>query len=257
MKNSTWVGLIAAAFLTAFGLVACSDGTVNPASAVNNENITSSYELLVAPIEVTDATIEQEMMIHDNMGQGMGEGMGEGMGQGMGEDMGQGMGEGMGQGMGEGMGQGMDQGMDKMMDPSGKMLSHPFGRLLKALNLTDDQVSQVRGFLADHDTCVRAAMGDFKASMRGIIARAKAARAEVLAALQAGDITREQAREKIRAINADARAALKNSDARNQAREAMKACDDEFLASLKGILTEEQLAILERYLANRSTGTRG
>ncbi len=249
MKNKVWIGLIAAAFLTAFGLVACSDGTVDPASATNNENITSSYELLAAPIEFTDATIDQDMMIRENIGQGMDQGMGEGMGGGMSGDM--------GGGMSGGMGGGMDHNRDQMMNPDGKMPHHPFSRLIKALNLTDDQASQVRGFLADHDTCVHAAMGDLHATMREIIARAKAARLEVLAALQAGDITREEAREKIRAINAAARDSLKNSDVRNKTREAMKACDDEFLASLKSILTEEQLAILERFLANRSTGTRG
>jgi len=138
------------------------------------------------------------------------------------------------------------------LDPRGpKPMPHPFARLLKALNLTEDQALQVRTFLQEHDDCVRAAMNAMHEQQRAIIERAKAARQEVLDALKAGEITREEAKAKIHAINQAAREALKNATNRAAVKEAIKACDAAFLRQLASILTEEQMAILKRYLEGK------
>ncbi len=138
---------------------------------------------------------------------------------------------------------------------------HPFARLLAALDLTAEQREQVAGFLETHKACVSEAMQLLREYASTIIEEAKAARAEVLAKLEAGEITREEAVEAIRAINARARAALKNSEVFTRIREMIKACDEEFLRSLASILNEEQMAILQRYLNHRNgnppVGTRG
>lgn len=142
------------------------------------------------------------------------------------------------------------------VDPKGrKPLPHPFARLIKALNLTEEQQAQVRQFLAEHDTCVKNALAMHHEQMRAIIARAKAAREEVIAAYKAGEITREEAKEKINAINQAAREALKNSTDREQIKEILKGCDDKFLRQLASILTDEQMAILKRWMeGHKDTG---
>lgn len=80
---------------------------------------------------------------------------------------------------------------------------------------------------------------------------ARAARKEILAKVESGEMTREEARAAIRALNERLRNALKESGIRERVREMMKSCDDTFLRALAQILTEEQRAILDRYLASR------
>jgi hypothetical protein len=130
----------------------------------------------------------------------------------------------------------------------------PFDRLLKALSLTSDQALKVRVLLDEHKKCVEAALLVFKESNASIIEAANAARKDVLAQLEAGEITREEARAAIRSINESARAAIKNNPVTARVREMLKACDEEFLRQLASLLTDEQMAILKRYLDSRSNG---
>lgn len=128
----------------------------------------------------------------------------------------------------------------------------PFDRLLAALNLTDEQKAQVRSLQEAHKACATAALEALRAAERAVLDKAKADREALKAEVAAGTKTKEEARAAIRAINAATREALKNLPERAAAREAMKACDDAFLAGLRGLLTEDQAVILERFLADRA-----
>jgi hypothetical protein len=132
---------------------------------------------------------------------------------------------------------------------------HPFGRLLRALQLTEDQQVTVKRLLAAHEDCVKGVMERLRATEREILAPYHERRDAVMAQLRAGEIDRAEARRLLAQINKEAREALRANPALAAAREALKACREEFITQLKSILTEEQIAILERWLA--SQGPRG
>ncbi len=136
-------------------------------------------------------------------------------------------------------------------DKRGPQVRHPFGRLLNALNLTEEQRAQVAELLKSHKACADEAMAVLKEYTSGLMENARAARKEILAKVESGEMTREEARAAIRALNERLRNALKESGIRERVREMMKSCDDTFLRALAQILTEEQRAILDRYLASR------
>lgn len=135
---------------------------------------------------------------------------------------------------------------------SAKRVRSPFDRLLAALNLSDEQKAMVARLQEAHKACATSALEALRAAERSILEKAKAQREALKAEVEAGTKTKEEARAAIREINAATREALKNLPERAAAREAMKACDDAFLNGLRRILTPDQVAILEKFLADRA-----
>ncbi|NQW30827.1 MAG: hypothetical protein HQ472_09990 [Ignavibacteria bacterium] len=128
----------------------------------------------------------------------------------------------------------------------------PFADLLRHLKLSDDQVTAVKEIAAKHSDCVHSAINALRASGREIIAAARAERQAIIDKAHAGEITREEAAAAIHELNKRTREALKNGANRERVREIIKGCDDEFLASLGSILTEEQAQILRDWMAKRA-----
>lgn len=136
--------------------------------------------------------------------------------------------------------------------PAGDRKRQHFGGLLKALNLTAEQQTAVTELLAQHEECAKAVRDALRASEQALMEPFKAQRDDVKAKLAAGEITREEARALIGEINAAAREALKTNPEREAAKAAMQACRDSFVAALRALLTPEQVAILEQWIADPS-----
>ena len=149
----------------------------------------------------------------------------------------------------------METMMSERPDPKVKRPARtPFSDLLRALNLTAEQKLTVDRLLSAHNDCVKAALENLRAAEREII---KAARTEAEAVKQQvkdSTLTREAAREQLRAISKRTREALRSLPGREDARAAIKACDDSFIRGLSEILTPDQMATLKRWLASRKGG---
>lgn len=138
-------------------------------------------------------------------------------------------------------------------DKRGPKVRHPFGRLLNALNLTEEQRTQVAELLKNHKACADEALAVLREATKTIMDQAKADRDAIIEQVKAGQMEKDEARAAIREINKAAREAIKNLPERESVKEMLKSCDDEFLNALRSILTEEQIAILDRFLASRPT----
>ena len=141
---------------------------------------------------------------------------------------------------------------------STKRVRSPFDRLLAALNLSDEQKAMVARLQEAHKACATSALEALRAAERVVLDKAKAEVDAVMAQVAAGTMTKEDARSAIRKINGAAREAIKNLPERTAARDAMKACDEAFLAGMRRILNPEQIAILDKFIAIRAArGERG
>lgn len=221
MKKSI-VGLMAVALVGLFAMTGCDSMPVDPAAPMFAEvTETSSFEVLESSYILTDATLDEDAQM-------------------------------MRGGRKPGPGRDSDRGPGGEGPKSDSAHPHPFGRLMAALNLSEEQTASVQALMDAHRTCLQAAMEVHRAAMDELLADAKAQRESIKAQLEAGEITREEARAALRELNASVREAIKTSGLREQAREMMKACDDEFYAGLSEILTDDQKVILERWLARGS-----
>ncbi len=125
------------------------------------------------------------------------------------------------------------------------------GRVLKALQLTDEQKTQVEGFMQAHKLCVEENRLLLRNAQMDIIKAANTQRLAIIADLKAGTITREEAMAQLKALNEATRTAIQNDPTIQAALAAIKACEETFITAIKGILTPEQLTKFETYLAKR------
>jgi len=123
--------------------------------------------------------------------------------------------------------------------------------IMARLNLTAEQRAQIEILHRQKIECEKAAMQALRISEKTIRDGFKAQRDVIKDAIKAGTITREQARTQMRALEIQEREALKNNPARTIYEAAKKACTDTFNAGVRALLTEEQQAIWDAFIANR------
>lgn len=148
----------------------------------------------------------------------------------------------------------LDQPMMERPDPNkGRPVRTPFGDLLRRLNLSPEQTTAVNALLASHNDCVKAALEALRAAEKAIIDAAKAEEKAIKQQVKDSVITRDEARTQLRALNQRTREALKTLPGRDAARAAVKACDDAFIAALRGVLDEKQVGILDSWIKMRGS----
>ncbi|MFN3306373.1 MAG: Spy/CpxP family protein refolding chaperone [Candidatus Kapaibacteriota bacterium] len=125
----------------------------------------------------------------------------------------------------------------------------PIGRILKELTLTEEQITQIREFMAEYRDCVKNALLPLRESERQIIQQANQERRTVMEQLKNGEIDRQTAMEQIRQINQRTREALINNSVREQALQQLKQCWETLIANIRSILTPEQQALFDELLA--------
>lgn len=152
----------------------------------------------------------------------------------------------------------LDQPMVERPDPNkGRPVRTPFTEILGRLNLSAEQRGTVGRLLNAHNDCVKSALEALRAAEKAILEAAKAREREIKQQVRDGAITREEARTQLRALNQRTREALKTLPGREEARAAIKACDDAFIAALRGVLNERQITMLDAWLASRVGGGKG
>lgn len=125
----------------------------------------------------------------------------------------------------------------------------PLGRILRELNLTEEQVAQIREFMLAYRDCVKNAMIALRESERQILENANQERQRVMEQLRNGEIDKDQARQLMRQINERTREALMNNPVRERVLQQLKDCWDTLIANIKSILTDEQKALFDELLA--------
>ncbi|MBM4176702.1 MAG: hypothetical protein FJ213_11110 [Ignavibacteria bacterium] len=141
-----------------------------------------------------------------------------------------------------------DKGKDFRKDWSpGKSGRHLF-YILKKLNLSDDQLLQVKNYLIAHKECVTEPHRAFKAAVAPYIHAANEKRREILAKVKSGEITREQAKGLIKQLNIRTKELIQADPDVQAAQAAICRCKITLLNNIGSILTERQLVIWNEWI---------
>lgn len=130
----------------------------------------------------------------------------------------------------------------------GKEPALPLGQILRQLKLTPEQVEQVKAIMLTHRDCQRTARIAFHQAIQKFIEEAAAARLEVKAKVDAGEITLEQARTMIKAINEKLRQNIQESGELEKLQVSLKACNETMINAIRSILNDEQKARFDKWL---------
>ncbi len=121
--------------------------------------------------------------------------------------------------------------------------------LRRALHLTSDQKQQILTFHQQHEQCFKSALTVLRTSDSLIVVSYKPQYESIKANLAAGTIDTATARTQLRALSQTVRDALRNNPDRATAQAAFKDCRDTFIANVRSILTADQLAIFDQWVA--------
>lgn len=124
----------------------------------------------------------------------------------------------------------------------------PLKQIFKKLNLTEEQLAQVKVFNQQHSDCVKLAMEELRASEQAIFEAANTQRKAILDSLKDSLITKDAAKLALKELGKTTKEALKNNPLRETAMAAVKECLKTYFENIATILTEEQLVIWNEYL---------
>ncbi len=131
-----------------------------------------------------------------------------------------------------------------------------YSRIIRALELTDEQTESVKLCFEDLRECVSSANTRYVAAVKEQTEELRNAVERLRTAVDNGDMTPEEAREVLKGLVDDYRASVK--ELTEAYREAVKACHEAFEACVESILTPEQLEIWNEWKASREDhGGRG
>lgn len=122
-----------------------------------------------------------------------------------------------------------------------------FRELLMKLQLTAEQKVLVDKILANYNTCTTECTRVLKTAEREILTNARIAEEQIKKDLDAGLISKTEAREKRTALRKAVNEQLKNIPIRNNVKECMQSCDAAFIKNLEPILNPDQLQMLKQW----------
>lgn len=124
--------------------------------------------------------------------------------------------------------------------------------VLKDLALTDEQKTQAREAMAGHRDCIQAHLQAFRDANQAIIDAANEQRRAIRESVRAGELTREEARAQIGAINASTREAILNNPDSQGPIQALCDCKTALFDSIRAILDETQQVAWDEWVAGLS-----
>jgi len=144
-------------------------------------------------------------------------------------------------------------GNNERRNPRDKFRPHKqffLGRILRALDLTEEQRTAISEDLIAHHDCMREAMLALREAEYALVSVANEDRRAIHEQFRNGDLTREEAREQIMLIYETLREDLENDEDVLAARQAVRDCFDLLFENIAGELTDEQLEMWNEWLEN-------
>ncbi|MBS1537739.1 MAG: hypothetical protein JST20_08335 [Bacteroidetes bacterium] len=119
--------------------------------------------------------------------------------------------------------------------------------IIRCLELSRDQAGRFNEAMSAYERCVKSAREAYRAEEKSIRERTSAAEREIKAQVEAGTLTRDEARARMKEITTAARTALQA--AKEAYTQSVRACRETLMSSIESILTPAQLEIWRKWLA--------
>lgn len=116
-------------------------------------------------------------------------------------------------------------------------------QILRKLNLSENQKTEVKDFISEHKDCVKGPLQDLRTLVGPILADANAKRKDIIAKYKDGIITREEAKAQIEALNKATRELINNDPGMAIIKSALCDCKSNLFRNIASILTDDQKII--------------
>lgn len=126
-------------------------------------------------------------------------------------------------------------------------------KLFFQLNLTDEQKESIKEYFVQNHECMKTPFAKFHEAAKEIMEGTREERKEIHDRVKSGEISREQGKEEIRALNEKAREDIKNCEECVEAREEICECNKNLLDNISSTLDTDQLTIWKDWLNDHPT----
>lgn len=123
-----------------------------------------------------------------------------------------------------------------------------FERIMKQLNLTDEQKAQIKQFLQSHKDCMEAALEDLRTAVKPLLDAAKVQRQAIIANYKNGTIDKKEALKELVDLNKQTRDNIKNDADVQAAKSKIQECRKTLFDNIKSILTDAQKEKFDTWL---------
>jgi hypothetical protein len=123
-----------------------------------------------------------------------------------------------------------------------------FERIMKQLNLTDEQKTQIKQFIQSHKDCMEAALEDLRTALQPILETAKTQRQAIVNNYKNGTIDKKEALKELSDLNKQTRLNIKNDANVQAAITKIQDCRKALFDNIKSILTDTQKTKFETWL---------
>ena len=114
--------------------------------------------------------------------------------------------------------------------------------ILRRLNLSERQVHAIKGFVAQHEACVKHHRAKVMQHHEEMLKRANAHREELIAAYKAGKISKPELEAKLKALHEKLKEEMQKHQDKQLHIRIMHHCRSELFSKIESVLNKEQLA---------------
>jgi len=122
------------------------------------------------------------------------------------------------------------------------------GQILPDLNLSDAQLTAIQDLMDSYRASIEEPLQAFRAAIQSILDDARAERQAIIDSVQAGDLTRDEARELIHALNESKRAAIQATPEAEAARALICESKLDLFDAVRNILDADQQATWDAWV---------
>jgi hypothetical protein len=127
---------------------------------------------------------------------------------------------------------------------------HPLAEVLKKLQLNEKQMVAIKGFMHNHDVCVREHRAKIHEFHKQILAKANAAREEYVRAYKAGKISKAELEHRLNALRLKVQETLNSDEMKQMHMRIMRKCRYELFTNIESVLNSQQLRMWNHWKAN-------
>ena len=127
------------------------------------------------------------------------------------------------------------------------------GRILRDLQITEDQLDAIRSLMRDYHEDVRSLLEGLREANQDILDAANAERAAIVARLRNGEIGFAEARDQLRALSRETREAIYSNPANEPFRAQLCEARANLLADIRDVLDPDQQAMWDAWIAGHDT----
>ncbi len=127
---------------------------------------------------------------------------------------------------------------------------HPLAHILERMNLDERQKLAVRGFVQEHNSCIKEHHAKIQELHKQLLSKANAIREEYIRAYNAGRISKAELEQKLHTLRERMQEELNKDEVKQMHMRILRKCRQDLFSKIASVLNSEQLRMWNHWKEN-------